>query len=185
MSTEEPYTVYAVFDSDNTQRYTAYVDASNPDRAEKLAIKNAGAAIIIAGVVKGYIAPVDGVSRKDVTPLHGRGHTTWVSRLVATSERFQVPRYCPRCRVDLRQPSSIRQTNYPARVWDARLPREVSDGKSWGAIINDANGATVLKDTEHHVLAVRLVCAACRGVIWDGFRDDGSPNAPNKQSRRD
>ena len=185
MTGKEPYTVYAVFDSDNTQRYTAYVDATSPDKAEKLAIKNAGAPIIIAGVVKGYVAPVDGTTRKDVTPLHGRGHVTWVSRLVATSERFQVPRYCPRCHADFRQPDSLRQTNYPARVWDARLPRAVSDGKSWGAVLNDANGATVLPNSKHHVPAVRLVCASCRGIIWDGFRDEGSSNAPNKRSRRD
>lgn len=184
MPTKGPYTVYAVFDSDNTQRFTAYVDASSPGKAEKLAEKNAGAAIIIAGVVNGYVAPVDDSVRKDVTPLHGRGHVTWVSRLVATSERFQIPRYCPACRVDLRKADSLKQTNYPARVWDARLPREVSDGKSWGAVLNDANGATVLSNTKHHVLAVRLVCTSCRGVLWDGYRDDGSPNAPPKRSRR-
>lgn len=185
MTGKEPYTVYAVFDSDNTQRFTSYVDARCPKEAEKLAEKNAGVTIIIAGVVKGYVAPVDDTVRKDTIPLHGRGHATWVSRLVATSERFMVPRYCPRCRADLRQLDSLQQTNYPARVWDARLPRAVSDGKSWGAVLNDANGAAVLPNTKYHVPAVRLVCTACRGVIWDGFRDDSSSHAPNKQSRRD
>lgn len=184
MTAKDPYTVYAVFDSDNTQRYTAYVDAANPSHAEELAKKSANADILIAGVVKGYIAPVDSVVRKDITPLHGRSHVTWVSRLVATSEPFQIPRYCPCCHFDLRKVNSLRQTNFPARVWDARLPRDLSDGEGWGALLNEDRGATIHGNPAYHILAVRLVCVTCRSVIWDGYHCEDPKHAPAKRTRR-
>jgi hypothetical protein len=180
----EPYTVYAVFDSDNTQRYTAYVDATDPSHAERLAERSANADIIIAGVVEGYVAPVDAVCRKDVTPLRGRGHIVWVSRLVVTSERFQIPRYCPRCRSDLQKINTLKQTNFPARIWDARLPSGLSDGKDWGALLNEDRGATIHGNPKYHVPAVRLMCANCDGMIWDGYRSEESPQAPSKNARR-
>lgn len=183
MKNKEPYTVYAVFEKDNSQRYTAYVDAMSPEDAEKRAAKDANTPIIIAGVVKGYIAPVDAAGRKDVTPLHGRGYETWVSKLTTTSERFRVPFHCPRCRTDLRRADSLKQTDYPVRIWDARLPRGTGPSDHWGAVINEDQGA-VVTDAEHYVLAVRLACACCGAIIWNGYRNDGPDHCPAKKTRR-
>jgi len=183
MKTREPFTVYAVFEKDNSQRYTAYVDASSPEDAEKRAAKDANAPIIIAGVAKGYIAPVDTASRKDVIPLYGRGYETWVSKLITTSERFRVPFHCPHCRSDLRNADSLEQTDYPVRVWNARLPRGASPSDHWGAVINEDQGAAVT-DAEHCILAVRLTCARCNAIIWNGYRSDHPAHCPAKKTRR-
>lgn len=167
MKSRESYTVYAVFEDDNDQRYTAFIDALSPEDAEKLTIEKAPSSLIIAGVVKGYVSPVDRVGPNNVVPLRGRSYVTLVNQIAITKALCNVPFHCVKCRVDFRKTDSLRQTDYVMRTWGGRIPRRNAPAEAarWGIVVNEDAGAV----NAIGMTAVRLVCASCSHVVWDGY----------------
>jgi hypothetical protein len=162
----ESYTVYAVFEDDNDQRYTAFVDALSPEDAEKRAIEKANSPIIIASVVKGYVYPVDRAGQDNVVPLRGRSYVTWVSQIAIAKTLCNVPFHCAKCRADFRKIDSLRQADYVMRTWGGRIPRRNAPSVEdrWGVVVNEDAGSLISVNKT----AVRLVCACCGAVVWDG-----------------
>ena len=165
------YTVFAIYEHDCDQRYTTYVDAATPEDAERKAISEAEATIIVAGVVEGRIKVVDRVSDLAVTPLRGRGYETSVACVNVAYRRVRLPFHCPKCKADLRKADALYQWDWWSHVWHGRLPRrefKAAHGHV-GATLNQDIGARQPTDTSGTVVGVIVQCSKCKHEMWNGY----------------
>ena len=181
----QPYTVFAVYEDDADQRYTALVIATSPAAAEKKAKKDAESPIIVAAVVLGTIIPVDGTARTNTTPLRGKHFETWVSQMHVSYVNIDVPLKCPGCKASLTAPNSIVQVDYWDHRWDGYVPKDAGVGE-WGVTVNRDRGAYSPAELSGAAPAVALRCKACDHALWDGYMEatDADPQLPVKKVRR-
>jgi hypothetical protein len=175
-SMKKPFTVFAVREDDTDQRYVTYIEALNPQEAEKKAVREAKSPIIIASVVEGRVKPADRVSDLSVSPIRGRGYETAVARLAIEFVRVRFPLVCPKCKADLRKPDSLFQWDFSDKIWHARMPRgEYKAEKGHvGVTLNRDLGAHQSLDGGLVAVAVVVQCVKCNYALWDGVHEKRS-----------
>lgn len=164
------YTVFAIHEDDNSQRYSVHVEAESPEDAEKKAQIDAPVGIVIASVVKGKVAPVDRASNADLTPIHGKGYETEVAQVRVSYLKFRVPFECPGCKQDLRKPESMIQWDYWDYFWEGRIPRGIFRGDT-GIAVNHDKGARTGTGFETTIVAAVLQCNGCKLELWNGYQE--------------
>lgn len=166
------YTVFAVYEDSMDQRYAEFIEASSPEEAERLAIRYADAAIIVAGVVEGKVFPVDQVEESKVTPIRGRGYATNVTRISVENVSIRLPLKCPSCKKDLRKPAAIVQWCYEISHAMGRIPRGETDGEN--GVWMEASAYIPIDPPPKipdALIACSLLCHACGHVLWDGYEE--------------
>lgn len=163
------YTVFAVYEDQKDHRYTAHVEAESPEQAEMLAVQNAPAGILVAGVAAGKIVAEDQAAIPNLTKIRGRGYTTTVAKVHVTFERIKLPLHCPTCKADLRKVDALQQLDVRTYIWAGRLPRETAEGDR-GVPVNYDVGA-VLGSPRDDTRGVNIRCASCTCALWNGFSE--------------
>jgi hypothetical protein len=164
---KQTYTVFGVYEDDNDQRYTVPVEANSPEEAERKAIRQAPASIIVAAVVAGDIVPADRMAT--ISPIKGRSFEATLARLTFEYVTVRLPARCPKCKADLRKEDALLQWDTIDQVWPARIPRGKASGERFGLPVNTVDGPYSPAKMHGAAYAYLLQCQGCKGLVWNGL----------------
>jgi len=174
------YTVFGVYANDTDERYATFVEAATPEDAEKKAVNQAPAEILVAGVVLGKVAPVDQGMDTGLIPLPKRGYETIVATVKVGYKRIRLPLHCPECKVDLRKNEGVKQWDYWDYFWEGRIPRGEYHN-DYGVAVNQDRGARTPSGMDSTIVAVVLQCNSCEFLLWNGYTEDEKPKPKKKK----
>lgn len=164
---KQTYTVFAVHEDDNDQRYTVPVEATSPEEAERKAIREAPTSIIVAAVVEGAIIPAGRFAT--ITPIKGRSFEATVARLTFEYVTVRLPARCPGCKADLRKVDALIQWDTADQVWCARIPRSKPTEARRGLPVNTDLGPHLPPVKHGAVCAFLIQCSTCERLVWNGL----------------